>query len=106
VFIYHGWNKVSKTKGKGIKSSTSRAASFSGNWPTFVNDYDVVITTYSVLKNDIYVARAAPDRPRREDASYSSIKRERSPIVQVEWLRVIMDEVQMAGGGKVEYVLQ
>lgn len=74
------------------------------DWCQYVNTFDVVITTYSVLKTDFNVARAAPDRPRREDVVYSNVERPRSPLIMVEWNRVVMDEVQMVGGGKAECV--
>jgi E3 ubiquitin-protein ligase SHPRH len=32
--------------------------------------------------------------------------RPRSPLVMCEWYRVVMDEVQMVGGGKTEYVFR
>ncbi|KAG6884047.1 hypothetical protein C0993_001835, partial [Termitomyces sp. T159_Od127] len=72
------------------------------DWCSYVNDFDVVITTYAVLRSDFNVALAAPVRPRREDVVYSNVERTRSPLVMVEWYRVIMDEVQMVGGGKIE----
>ncbi|KAH6907324.1 SNF2 family N-terminal domain-containing protein [Coprinopsis sp. MPI-PUGE-AT-0042] len=71
-------------------------------WCDYVQQFDVVVTTYQVLKTDFNVARAAPVRPRREDVVYVNIERPRSPLVMVEWNRVVMDEVQMVGGGKVE----
>ena len=69
-------------------------------WCDYVQQFDVVITTYSILRSEIHVARPAPERLRREDASYSSVKVARSPLVMVEWKRVVMDEVQMVGGGQ------
>ena len=93
------------------------------DWCAYINTFDVCITTYNVLSQELNVARAVPVRPRREDVVYSSVKRARSPLVICEWYRVIMDEVrystifcirigfghtsiqvQMAGGGKVELV--
>lgn len=74
------------------------------DWCTYVHGFDVVITTYTTLRNDLNVARAAPTRPRREDVVYSNVERPRSPLVMVEWNRVVMDEVQMVGGGKTECV--
>ncbi|GLB44340.1 putative SNF2 family N-terminal domain [Lyophyllum shimeji] len=85
-------------------------------WPAYVHTFDVVITTYSVLRADFNVALAPPVRPRRADVVYSTSysygstgagagagrERVRSPLVMVEWARVIMDEVQMVGGGKTE----
>ncbi|KAJ7746946.1 SNF2 family N-terminal domain-containing protein [Mycena maculata] len=72
------------------------------DWCSYVQGFDVVITTYQTLKTDVNVARAAPKRPRREDVVYSNVERPRSPLILVEWNRVVMDEVQMAGGGHVE----
>ncbi|KAG1750477.1 SNF2 family N-terminal domain-containing protein [Suillus paluster] len=72
------------------------------DWCTYVNTFDVCITTYNVLRQDLTVARAPPKRPRRADVEYSNLDRPRSPLVMCEWYRVIMDEVQMMGTGKSE----
>ena len=74
------------------------------DWTEHVHQYDVVITTYSVLRSEIWVARPPPDRPKREDAVYSPYH-SRSPLVLVKWKRVVMDEVQMVGGGQAASVL-
>ena len=73
------------------------------DWCSYINTFDVCITTYNVLRQELVVARAPPNRPRRQDVVYSNTK-QRSPLVMCEWYRVIMDEVQMMGGGKSEYV--
>ncbi|KAI0702634.1 SNF2 family N-terminal domain-containing protein [Earliella scabrosa] len=72
------------------------------DWCTYVNTFDVCITTYNVLQQDLGVARPPPTRPRRAFVQYSTVHRTRSPLVMCEWYRVIMDEVQMVGGGKTE----
>jgi E3 ubiquitin-protein ligase SHPRH len=72
------------------------------DWPAMANQYDVIITTYQVLKADLDVARAVPMRPRRDNVIYHNVDRPRSPLVKCEWYRVVMDEVQMVGGGKTE----
>ncbi|KAJ7918695.1 SNF2 family N-terminal domain-containing protein [Mycena leptocephala] len=112
-------NKKKKRKGKGRKKYTSdsededtedeldegEAGEDIGeiiDWCSYVQGFDVVITTYQTLKTDVNVARAAPKRPRREDVVYSNVERPRSPLILVEWNRVVMDEVQMVGGGHVE----
>lgn len=74
------------------------------DWCTYINTFDVCITTYNVLQHDLCVARAPPTRPRRANVTYSKIERARSPLIMCEWYRVIMDEVQMVGGGRAEYV--
>lgn len=75
------------------------------DWCTYVNGYDVCITTYGVLAHDFRVALPPPPRPRREVATYVDAPRARSPLVMCEWYRVIMDEVQSVGGGKTAYVV-
>jgi E3 ubiquitin-protein ligase SHPRH len=132
--IYEGWSKVpvpltkrqaveakmkgtrkngSATKGRGKKKvvedpemDVDPAEEEGGHqdWPNYVNDFDVVIVTYPVLRSDFNVALAAPVRPRRADVKYSNVERPRSPLVMCEWYRVVMDEVQMVGGGKTEFV--
>lgn len=82
-----------------VKRKSSKATL---TWCEFVNQYDVCITTYTTLQQDLGVARPPIQRPRREVATYLPIERDRSPLVMVEWYRVIMDEVQMVGGGKTE----
>ncbi|KAI0668956.1 SNF2 family N-terminal domain-containing protein [Trametes maxima] len=75
------------------------------DWCTYANTFDVCITTYSVLQHDLCVARPPPKRPRRAYVDYGDTSRARSPLVMCEWYRVIMDEVQMVGGGKTECVV-
>lgn len=133
VLIYDGWSRldVPITRGdvelerakrlqaeKGSKRGRKRRSNpFDGSpspadtseddiidWCTYVNQFDVCITTYNVLRHDLGVARAPPKRPRRQDVTYSNLERPRSPLVMCEWYRVIMDEVQMMGVGKSEYV--
>lgn len=72
------------------------------DWCNYVNTFDVCITTYPVLQQDLGIARPPPDRPRRSIATYINVERPRSPLVMCEWYRVIMDEVQMVGGGNTE----
>ncbi|KAH0834113.1 hypothetical protein J3R83DRAFT_11401 [Lanmaoa asiatica] len=72
------------------------------DWPSYINQFDVCITTYNVLRLDMFVARAPPERPHRQDVAYKISKKPRSPLVMCEWYRVIMDEVQMMGTGRSE----
>ncbi|KAF9039897.1 SNF2 family N-terminal domain-containing protein [Panaeolus papilionaceus] len=88
-----------------LKAKNGEGTSADGNWLEwceYVHQFDVVITTFPVLRSEVWVARAPPERLRREAAAggYSSAGRLRSPLVMVEWKRVVMDEVQMVGGGQ------
>ncbi|KAF8624317.1 hypothetical protein AX15_005947 [Amanita polypyramis BW_CC] len=132
VLVYGGWSKVipkpkpNPRSKNGVKNVKPRAMSRISNasarddspleseklknlqllqsfdWPAEANQYDVVITTYQVLKSDLDVSRAVPIRPRRDNVVYYNVERSRSPLVKCEWYRVVMDEVQMVGGGKTE----
>ncbi|KIK38243.1 hypothetical protein CY34DRAFT_402958 [Suillus luteus UH-Slu-Lm8-n1] len=126
VLIYDGWSKVavpitqddvedererrrSEAGKKGSKVQKTRKGKTIYNedddildWCSYVNTFDVCITTYNVLRQDLTVARAPPKRPRRAQVEYSNLDRPRSPLVMCEWYRVIMDEVQMMGTGKSE----
>lgn len=68
------------------------------DWARFCNEYDIVITSYTTLGKELGVAHESPERPRRWGVQYSDENKPRSPLIGVEWARVIMDEVQMAGG--------
>ncbi|TRM60097.1 hypothetical protein BD626DRAFT_572197 [Schizophyllum amplum] len=99
--------KAAKTKAtkKASKSATpvvDADAEYPQDFPEWVNSYDVVIVTYRVLASELAVALPARERPRRQDVVYANVDRPRSPLVICEWSRVVMDEVQMVGGGKTE----
>ncbi|KIO21101.1 hypothetical protein M407DRAFT_29255 [Tulasnella calospora MUT 4182] len=123
VLQYEGW--TSATVKKVLSRSTSQAKVKSGrntkkkskqtsdtadqdeidldtaDWRAFAGHFDVVLTTYNVLMKELNVARVPIKRPRREIAVYQAEdERFRSPLVMVEWQRVLMDEVQQVGGGK------
>ena len=68
------------------------------DWARFCNEFDIVITSYYTLSKELGVARGSSERPRRLGVEYGDENKPRSPLVGVEWARVIMDEVQMAGG--------
>lgn len=49
------------------------------------------------MAQDLAVAHPAPPRSRRKNVDYKQNERPRSPLIMVEWWRVIMDEVQLSG---------
>ncbi|KAH9986179.1 hypothetical protein BJV74DRAFT_878530 [Russula compacta] len=73
--------KKGKVKAADVIDCDDANVSLLNSWPAYINAFD-----------DLNVARAAPARPTH--------KRPISPLVICEWYRVIMDEVQMVGGGK------
>jgi len=58
----------------------------------FLAEHDVVITTYTVLQSEIWAAADEPTRSMRGARKY---ERPRSPLVQLSWWRVCIDEAQM-----------
>ncbi|KAI1462175.1 SNF2 family N-terminal domain-containing protein [Annulohypoxylon moriforme] len=57
---------------------------------------NVVITTYNVLQSEIYFAEDAPDRSLRHEKKY---ERPKSPLTQISWWRVCLDEAQQIESG-------
>lgn len=55
-------------------------------------NYDVVLTTYQVLAREVHFAEDPPDRMMRRARKF---ERKRSPLVQVQFWRAVMDEAQM-----------
>jgi E3 ubiquitin-protein ligase SHPRH len=59
-------------------------------------EYDVVLTTYLTLAKEMHFATDPPERSRRHARQYV---RKKSPLVQVQWWRVCLDEAQMLESG-------
>ncbi|KAF2499841.1 hypothetical protein BU16DRAFT_615203 [Lophium mytilinum] len=59
-------------------------------------EYDVVLTTYYVLSKEIHYANAPPKRIMRHERRFEL---RRSPLVQISWWRVCLDEAQMVESG-------
>jgi E3 ubiquitin-protein ligase SHPRH len=100
VLLYPGWKNFSMKQQKKQKTKAAEAIDIDGtndslldSWPAYINDFDVCVTTYDTLRQDVVVARAAPSRPVRQAAEYMRYNRPISPLVICEWYRVIMDEV-------------
>lgn len=80
VMFYPGVRKLPKLK-DGTDISAEQLA-----------QQDVVVTTYEVLRTEIWAAADAPGRSLRNEQQYERIK---SPLVQLSWWRVCIDEAQM-----------
>lgn len=61
-----------------------------------IADNDVVLTTYNVLGREIHYAREKPDRQLRDRSRHESPK---SPLTQIHWWRVCLDEAQIVESG-------
>ncbi|KAH9910010.1 SNF2 family N-terminal domain-containing protein [Xylariomycetidae sp. FL2044] len=72
---------------------------FKGDETQLTNDLaesDVVITTYDVLQGEIHYAERPPERSMRHQRAYH---RPISPLVQLSWWRVCLDEAQQIESG-------
>ncbi|OTA83102.1 hypothetical protein M434DRAFT_84181 [Hypoxylon sp. CO27-5] len=58
--------------------------------------HDVVITTYDVLQHEVHYAEKQPDRSMRHAPKY---QRRSSPLIQISWWRVCLDEAQQIESG-------
>ncbi|KAL4728448.1 hypothetical protein ACLX1H_005193 [Fusarium chlamydosporum] len=58
--------------------------------------HDVIVTTYSVLSSELHYATTPPERSRRHARVYH---RPTSPLTQISWWRICLDEAQMIENG-------
>ncbi|KAK3997482.1 putative ATP-dependent helicase IRC20 [Cladorrhinum sp. PSN332] len=80
VHYYPGLRKASK-----LQTEEENSAEYLAN-------QDIVVTTYEVLRSDIWSAYDEPQRSMRNQKQYERV---RSPLVQLSWWRVCIDEAQM-----------
>ncbi|PWN53738.1 hypothetical protein IE53DRAFT_309679 [Violaceomyces palustris] len=64
------------------------------SWAEWARSFDVIITSFAVLSQELQTAKKAPERSMRQARKY---ERPRSPLIQLDFLRVVMDEVQLVG---------
>ena len=77
--------------GKSAKDKDSEEALI-----TELATHDVVVTTYNVLTAELDFAIPPPDRARRAPRQYH---RPKSPLTQLSWWRICIDEAQMIESG-------
>ncbi|KAF5541231.1 rad8 Rdh54p [Fusarium mexicanum] len=58
--------------------------------------HDIILTTYSVLSSELHFTITPPERSRRHARVYD---RPKSPLVQISWWRICLDEAQMIESG-------
>jgi E3 ubiquitin-protein ligase SHPRH len=56
------------------------------------SNFDVILTTYQVLAHEVHFAEDPPARNMRQERKF---ERKRSPLVQIQFWRAVMDEAQM-----------
>ncbi|XP_017783304.1 PREDICTED: E3 ubiquitin-protein ligase SHPRH [Nicrophorus vespilloides] len=61
-------------------------------YPTDLLNYDIVLTTYNVLQNDLKLSEVSESKPLRNAAKYAAPG---SPIILLNWWRLCLDEAQI-----------
>lgn len=62
------------------------------NSAEYLATQDIIVTTFDVLRADVWSAYDEPKRAMRNQKQYERVK---SPLVQLSWWRVCIDEAQM-----------
>ncbi|XP_024141812.1 transcription termination factor 2 [Oryzias melastigma] len=79
VYLYHGTNRQRSAKA--------------------LADYDVVVTTYSLVSKEIQVQKEDAENPSKDPDPEASLS---SPLLRVRWTRVILDEAHSIKNPKVQ----
>lgn len=66
----------------------------SSTWHEFAKDFDIIVVSFNTLQKELGVAQKEPPRSRRAPRKY---ERPRCPLLQLEFFRVVCDEIQMVG---------
>ena len=61
-----------------------------------ISKRDIVLTTYNVLASEIYYSGTLPERTLRYEKKF---QRRKSPLLELNWWRVVLDEAQMIESG-------
>ena len=71
------------------------------SFAAWAKELDVIVVSFETLTKELAVSSTAPVRSLRRPARY---ERPRSPLVQLAFWRVVMDEVQLVGGNAAKTV--
>lgn len=77
---------------EGLKSKSNRKSGFEDEFTS----NDIVLTTYNVISKEVHYVADRPDRSLRNRPRYEPPK---SPLTQINWWRVCLDEAQMVESG-------
>ncbi|KAM7406898.1 hypothetical protein PAMA_002881 [Pampus argenteus] len=80
VYLYHGPNRERSAK--------------------VLADYDVVVTTYSLVSKEIPVQKEEAEKPNKDDAD--EVPSHSAPLLRVTWARVVLDEAHNIKNPKVQ----
>nr|POE63444.1 putative atp-dependent helicase [Quercus suber] len=81
---------------EGIISGKTKGTKETDIIKDLTGNFDVVLTTYQVLRREVHFAESPPERNMRHSRKF---ERKRSPLVRIQWWRVVLDEAQMVESG-------
>ncbi|RMZ88239.1 hypothetical protein DV736_g4526, partial [Chaetothyriales sp. CBS 134916] len=81
VYHYQGIRSISKGTGSAVDELAR---------------HDIVLTTYNVIAKEVYYVNEKPDRTLRSKPRFQPPK---SPLTEISWWRVCLDEAQMVESG-------
>jgi E3 ubiquitin-protein ligase SHPRH len=92
VYHYEGMHSEARRKTDGLQNEDTATQLVKR-----LADNDVVVTTYNVIAKEVHYVDEVPDRHlRRQKPVY---ERPKSPLMQISWWRVCLDEAQKVESG-------
>jgi E3 ubiquitin-protein ligase SHPRH len=92
VYHYEGMNNEARRNTGGLQNEDTATQLVKR-----LTDNDVVVTTYNVIAKEVHYVEEVPDRNlRRKKPVY---ERPKSPLTQISWWRVCLDEAQKVESG-------
>lgn len=83
VYSFHGHVKAERDAQKSAAT-----------WHEFAKDFDIIVVAFNTLQKELSVAIKEAPRSRRAPRKY---ERPRCPLIQLQFFRVVCDEIQMVG---------
>ncbi|KAH7132099.1 ATP-dependent DNA helicase [Dendryphion nanum] len=81
---------------RGLPPASAKEKEHEQTTVDYLMGHDVVLTTYTVLSREVHFATPPPNRSFRHGKKHEP---RRSPLVQISWWRVCLDEAQMIESG-------
>ncbi|KAF2015869.1 ATP-dependent DNA helicase [Aaosphaeria arxii CBS 175.79] len=102
--ILHQWKKEINSHApelkvlhyQGLPAATAPRKEHAKATVEYLMEFDIILTTYAVLSREVHFAKPPPDRSLRTEKRHPA---RRSPLVEISWWRVCLDEAQMVESG-------
>ncbi|KAI0540999.1 SNF2 family N-terminal domain-containing protein [Xylaria digitata] len=84
------------SKDKAFNTEQQGTGRWANRFISKLTNCDVVITTYNVLQTELHYAEVPPERSMRHERRH---ERHTSPLVEIGWWRICLDEAQQIDSG-------